>query len=101
MKATLLRLMRLGGAGDGRGRGVVHQAVHVARFRDVPVLAELAGQIAAGGAEGQHAGAGVEVVERLLLDRVDAKARTAAVGGQQHLAALHGTDEAGGALAFV
>jgi hypothetical protein len=44
--AVLLR-----GKGDGLRRSVVHQAVHVARFRDIPVLAELAGQVAAGGTE--------------------------------------------------
>ena len=32
----------------------------------------------------EHAGAGVEVVERLLLDRVDAEARAAPVGGEHH-----------------
>jgi hypothetical protein len=96
-----LRAVLLRGAGDGLRRGVIHQAVHVARLGNVPVLAELAGQVAAGGAEGQHAGTGVEVVERLLLDRVDAEARTAAVGGQQQFAALHGAHEAGGALALV
>jgi hypothetical protein len=43
----------------------------------------------------------MEVVERLLLYRVDAETRAAAVGGEKHLAALHGAHEAGRALAFV
>ena len=59
--------------GDGFRRGLVHQAVHVVRLADVPVLAELAGQVAARRAKGKHAAAGVEVVERLFLDRVDAE----------------------------
>ena len=59
--------------GDGGRRRMVHQAIHVLRFRDVPVLAELAGKIATGGAEGEDRTARVEMVQRLLLDRVDAE----------------------------
>jgi hypothetical protein len=40
-----------GSARDLGRRCLVHQAVHVFGFRDVPVLAELARQVAAGGAE--------------------------------------------------
>ena len=77
------------------------QPVHLARLGDVPVLAELAGQVAAGGAEREHAGARVEVVERLLLDRVDAEARAAAVGGQHHASPTALAHEAQAALALV
>ena len=91
----------LGGGGDHLRAGFVHQAIHVLRLGDVPVLAELAGEVAAGGAEGEDAAAGVEVVERLLLDRVDAEAGGAAVGGQLHGAIDHLAHEAGAALAFV
>ncbi len=88
--------------GDHPRAGGVHQAVHVLRLGDVPVLAELAGQVAAGGAEGEDAAAGVEMVERLLFDGVDAEAGRAAVGGEFHLAAIdHLAHEAGTALAFV
>jgi hypothetical protein len=41
------------------------------------------------------------VVQRLFFDRVDAKPRAATVGGEQHLAILHGADKASGALSFV
>src|SRR6185295_14646848 len=87
--------------GDGRRRGLVLQAVHLLRLGDVPVLAELARQVAAGGAEGKDARAGIELVERLLLHRVDAEPRGAAVGGEVHLAAFHLAHETETALAFV
>src|SRR5439155_11492622 len=82
-------------------RGGVHQGVHFARLADVPVLAELAGEVAAGGAEREHAGAGIEMVEWLLLDGIDAEARRAAVGGEHHFIAHALAHEAGAALAFV
>jgi len=85
--------------GDRLGRGFGLQSLHVAGLADVPVLAELAGQVAADGAEGQHAAARVEVVERLLLDRVDAEPRGAAVGGQHHVVAFAHPDETGAPLA--
>jgi hypothetical protein len=87
--------------GDLRRAGLVHQPVHLAALGDVPVLAELAGQVAARGAEAEHAAAGQEVVERLLLDRVDAEARAAAVGAQHHRVAHALAHEAQAALAFV
>jgi hypothetical protein len=59
--------MAHGSLGDVSGRGRVHETVHVAAPGYVPVLAELAGQIAAGGTEGQHAAARVEMVEGLFL----------------------------------
>src|SRR5439155_23714963 len=62
---------------------------------------ELAGQVAAGGAEGEHAGARIELVQRLLLDRVDAEAGAAAVGGEHHRVALALAHEAHAALAVV
>ena len=86
---------------DRLRRGVVHQRVHLARLRDVPVLAELAREVAAGGAERQHARAGVEMIERLFLDRIDAESRRASVGRQHDRVALALADEAGAPLAFV
>ena len=41
------------------------------------------------------------MVERLLLDRVDAEARGAAVGGEHHAAAFHLAHEAKAPLPFV
>ena len=49
----------------------------------------------------KHAAAGEEVVERLLLDRVDAKARAAPVGGEHHRVADPLAHEAHAALALV
>ena len=45
--------------------------------------------------------AGVELVERLLLDGVDAEAARAAVGREHHLVALALADEAEAALAVL
>jgi hypothetical protein len=47
-------LQALRGVGEGRGRGGVGERVHLARFRDVPVLTEAAAQVAAGRAEREH-----------------------------------------------
>ena len=96
LAAQSLRRLR-----DRLRAGRVGQAVHVARLGDVPVLAELAGEVAAGGAEGEHAGSRVEVVERFLLDRIDAEAGRAPVGGEHHLPALAHAHEAQAALALV
>jgi hypothetical protein len=62
-------------------------------FRDVPVLAKLTGEVAARGTERQHGRAGQEVVEGLLLDRVDAEPRRAAVGCQHDLVIVPGAHE--------
>ena len=43
----------------------------------------------------------MEMIERFLLDRVDAKARRATVGGEHHLAAVVAAHEAGAALTVV
>src|SRR6185437_12112402 len=55
-------------------RSHILHAIKIPGFGDVPVLAEFACQVAAGCAEGQDWRARQEVIERLLLDRVDAKA---------------------------
>jgi hypothetical protein len=64
-------------------------------------LTELAGQVATSGAEGQDRRSGQEMVERFLLDRVDAKAAGAAIGGQYNLLPVAGAHEAQAALAIV
>src|SRR6202043_1923610 len=87
-----------GGVRDLLGRGTVGEGVDLARLADVPVLAELAGQVAAGGAERQHRGAGQEMVQRLLLDWIDAVAARPAVGLEHDLAALAGAHETEAAL---
>ncbi len=96
-----LRAVAFGGLGDGLRAGGVHQAIHVFGARNVPVLAELAGEIAARRAKGKDAAAGVKVIEGFFLDGVDAKAGRAAIGGQLHHAILHAADKAGTALALV
>src|SRR5262249_8192569 len=82
-------------------RGAVLHAIKRARFRNVPVLAELAGQVATRRAEGQHRRAGEKVIERLLLNRIDAKAGGAAVRGEQDLVVLARAHEAHAALAVL
>jgi len=86
--------------GDRLRRGLVLQPVELPRLRDIPVLAELAGQVATGGAEGQHRRAGEEVIEGFFLDRVDAEAAGAAPGRQQDLVARAAAHEAQPALAL-
>jgi hypothetical protein len=64
------------------------------RLRDVPVLAELAAQVAARGAEAEHRRAREEMVERLLLDRIDREAGRSAVAELDQLPAAVLADEA-------
>src|SRR5947207_12752973 len=59
---------------------------------------ELTGQIAAGRPEGQDTRSGQEMVERFLLDRVDAKAARAAVAEQPDTPCLRATHEAQASL---
>src|SRR5665811_2124659 len=79
----------------------IRDRIPLAGLGDVPVLAEPAVQVAAGGAERQHGGARVEVREGLLLHRVDGEAGAAAVGGQHHPVTVAGTHEAEPALSGV
>jgi len=67
-----------GGCGQLQWRCEIRERVHLARLAHVPVLAELAGEVAARRAEREHCRTRQEMVQRLLLDRVDAEpARTA------------------------
>src|SRR5690606_24022106 len=81
-------------------RGGGGERVDLARLGDVPVLAEPARQVAAGGPERQHRRARQEVVERLLLDRVHAESARAAVGGEHDLVVHAAADKAQTALAL-
>ena len=56
--------------------------IDVARPRGVPILAEAAGQVAAGRTERENSRARIELVERFFFDRIDAESRAAAVGGR-------------------
>ncbi len=80
------------------GRRRVRQPIHLTRLTDVPVLTELARQIATGGAERENRRPRQEVVERLLLYRIDAEAAGAAVGREDDLLVLAHADEAHAAL---
>src|SRR4051794_10425551 len=71
---------------DGFGRCPSAQPVILACFGDVPVLTESAAEVTPSGAKRQHAAAWVEVVERLLLDGVDAEAGRAPVARQDDAA---------------
>ena len=87
--------------GNRRGRRPVLDAIERPGFRDIPVLAKLAGQIAAGGSKREDWSTGQEMIERFFFDRVNAKARRAAVGRQHHLVAQPPPHKAQTALAFV
>ncbi|MPM48978.1 hypothetical protein SDC9_95705 [bioreactor metagenome] len=82
-----------GGAGDLAGAGLLSEQVHLARGADLPVLAVLAGQIAACGAETEDLRARQEMVERFLLNRIDAESGRASIGGEDELTVLVGSDE--------
>src|SRR4030095_7180207 len=64
----------------------------------VPVLAELARQVAARGTEREHRRSREEVIERLLLDGIDAEAAGAAVAREHDRIALARAHEAEPAL---
>ncbi len=63
-----------GGGSDGFWFRVSAQPLDFSRFRNVPVLAELAAKIATGRTEGEHGCAWQEVIERFLFDWIDTKA---------------------------
>ena len=81
-------------------RCAVGERVNFARLRDIPVLAEFAGEIAARSAEGKHRRARQEVIERLFFDRVDAKTGRAAISLEHDLIVLAGAHETQPALPF-
>src|SRR6266436_1915181 len=81
-------------------RGCVLAPVELSRFGDVPVLAELAGQVAPGGTERQHGSSGQIVVQWLLLYWIDTESRGAAVGRKHDPVILPATHKAQAALAF-
>src|SRR5262249_21938110 len=64
-------------------------------------VGEPAAEVAAGRPEGQHGRTRQEVIERLLLDGINAKAAGAAVRGQHDLPVLACPHEAEAALPFV
>lgn len=74
------------GLSDGLGGGDVAEAFYFSRFRDIPVLAELATEIAACGTKGKNWSAWQEMIKRFFFDGVDTEACASAVGIENHLA---------------
>src|SRR5262249_11025051 len=89
-----------GRGGDRLGRGRGGQGLDLARLADVPVLAEAAGEIAAGGAERKDWRARTEKIEGVLLRWVGAEDAGAAMGREDHAIALPRPHEAEPALAI-
>ena len=89
-----------GRTGHGFRIGPLAQGIDFPRLGDFPVLAELAPQVAARRAEGKHRTSRIEMIQRLLFDRIDAEARTAAVGRRDHLPVEILADEAESPLAL-
>src|SRR5262249_26308351 len=82
-------------------RSQVLHPIERTRLGDIPVLAELAGEVAARRPERKHGRPGHEMVERLLLDRIDAETGGTAVGREHDLVGLARAHKAQAALAFV
>jgi len=82
------------GQSDCKGIGMVCKRIHLPGFADVPVLAEFASEIATGGSKGEYRRARQEVVEGLFLDRIQAIAARASIGGKYDLAFDAGANEA-------
>jgi hypothetical protein len=79
-------------------RGRVRQRVGLPRLTNVPILAELARQVAPRRPEREYRSAGVKVVQRLLLDRIHAESTGATVGGEHDRVVLAHPDKAHPAL---
>jgi hypothetical protein len=83
------------------GRCRIGQRIRIARFTDIPILAKLAGKKAAGRAEREHGCARQKMKQRLLLDRIDAKAARTPIGREHELAAQVAAHEAKASLPLV
>jgi len=80
------------------GRRPTAQPVDSARLGNVPVLTKPAAEVASGRSEGQNTRTGIKVVERLLLNRIDAKTGSPPVAGQHHAFIVCLSNEAKAAL---
>jgi hypothetical protein len=56
-------------------RGHILNTIKIPSLRDIPVLAEFAGQVAAGSSKRQDRRTRQKVIERFLFNRIDAEAR--------------------------
>src|SRR5206468_9305245 len=82
-------------------RRSIGELVPLARFGDVPVLTKPAAKVASGRAEGKHARAWKKMVQRLLLNRIDAEPAAATVRGQHDSIAHALPNETESALSVV
>src|SRR5262245_46767490 len=90
----------LRGSRDCFRRGPSLKSIELGCFGNVPVLAELTCEVATGGPKREHRSARQKVVERLLLDWVDAETRGSPVGCYNDRIIEAGTHKAQTALAF-
>src|SRR4029077_12085867 len=79
----------------------IGELVPLACFGDVPVLTKPAAKVASGCAEGKHARAWQKMVQRLLLNRIDAEPAAPTVRGQHDSIAHALPNETESALSFV
>ncbi len=100
-KSYALAVVGKSGFGNGISGSRIGEGIHFFRLADIPVLAEFARQVATSSAERQHARPGIKMIERLLLDGINAKAGRTAVSGEHHGVIQTLAYEAGAALAFV
>jgi len=90
-----------GSRGECARTGAVGERIHLARLTHVPVLTELAGQIAARRPERQDSGARQEVVQRFLLNWIDAETARASVSEELEPTLLDPSHETQTALSLV
>jgi hypothetical protein len=97
-KCNTCTVRRLCSQCDGLRAGLIHQAIHILRLADIPVLAEFTGQVAPRRTKGKHRGTWIIMIERFLLDRIDTETGRTPVGGKDHAFAFPHTHETRTAL---
>ncbi len=91
----------LGRSGQLGRSCLIRESIHFPGLAHVPVLTELAGQVAAGRAKRKDGASGQKMVERLFLDRVDAEAARTAIGEEFDTTGFGAANEAKSSLAVV
>ena len=86
---------------NGLRRCFLRQRLHLARLAHVPILAELAGEVAARRAEGEHRTSRKKMMQRFLFNRIDAEPARAAIGREHNAMVLPRSDETEALLPFV
>src|SRR5206468_8654136 len=87
--------------GDLRGRSRLRELIPFAVFGDGPVLAKPAAEIASSRAEQQHARSRQKMIQRFLLNGVDAKPAAPAISCEHHSVTNSLPNETESALAFI